>query len=97
MRQPNNRGSQGDERGEAFGELVAASGNAAELFDAAEEPLDQVVVFVLVAIKRPLDDTMAAWRDNGIDPLISQVIEYGVGVVCLVRTERVRLQVAQQG
>lgn len=39
---------------------------------------------------------MAARRDDSVDPLIVEVFENGVGVVGLVRTERVRLEFAQQ-
>lgn len=66
------------------------------MFDAAEEALDQVAVLVLVAIERPLDDAMAAWRDDGFDPLMGEVLKDGVGIVGLVRTEGERLQFSQQ-
>lgn len=67
------------------------------MLDATEEALDQVAVFVLVAIESALNDAMAARRDDGFDPLIVKMFENGVGVVRLVRTERVGLQSAEQG
>jgi hypothetical protein len=66
------------------------------LFNTAEEALDQVAVFVLVSIKSPLDDPMAAWRDDGTNATVREVFEDGVSIVGLIRAERVRLKIAQQ-
>ena len=89
-------GGQGDEGSEAFSQFVVARRNPPELFNAAEEALDQVAIFVLVLIKRPLDDPMTARRDDGINTAIREMIEDGVRVVGFIRAERVRLKIAQQ-
>jgi hypothetical protein len=64
-----------NERQEGRGELVVARGNASELFDAVEEPLDQAAALVDVAVERtrgePVlarrDDRLAALRHDGLD------------------------------
>ena len=86
---------QGDERGEAFGELVVASGDATELLDAAEEALDQIAVFVQVMIELSLDEAMTSRRNDSFNAGRREVFENGVRVVSLIRTERIRLQVQQ--
>jgi len=60
----------------------------------SEEALDQVAVFVLVLIKSPLDDSMAAGRDDGTNITVCKVLEKGVGVVGFICAERVRLKIA---
>ena len=72
-------------------EFVVAGSDATELLDAAEKALDQVTVLVVIAIETALDTTMAARRDDGLDALIGEMLEDGIGIVGLVRTERRRL------
>ena len=72
-----------------MGELVVADGNAPELLDAAEEPLDQVAVLVPELINSSLVDAMTARRDDCFDLLIGPVFENGLSIVGLVCTERV--------
>jgi hypothetical protein len=45
----------------------------------------------VIAIETALDTTMAARRDDGLDALIGEMLEDGIGIVGLVRTERRRL------
>jgi hypothetical protein len=49
-----------------------------------------------VPIKRALNETMAARRDDGFNACRSEVFEESIGVVSLIRAERLRLQIPEQ-
>jgi hypothetical protein len=49
-----------------------------------------------VVIERTLDEAMAARRNHRFDVVDGQMIEDGVGVVSLVGSERIRLQILQR-
>jgi hypothetical protein len=58
------------------------------MLDAAEEPLDQVPIFVEMFVKRPLHQSIAARRYDGLDARRAQMLNDGITVVSLVSAER---------
>lgn len=58
------------------------------MLDAAEEPLDQVPIFVELFVKRPLNQPIAARWDDGLDACRAQILNDGISVVSLVSAER---------
>lgn len=76
---------EGQERG---GELVISCGNAPELLETAEEPLDQVAVPIEMGVERALIFPVGAWRDNGLSALGPDGRDKRIGIVTLVRNHR---------
>jgi dsRNA-specific ribonuclease len=60
------------------------------LLDATEESLDQVTIFIPMLIEISLNQTVAAWRNDRLDFLGSQVLNDCITVIGLVSTERPR-------
>jgi hypothetical protein len=50
------------------------------LFDAAEEAFDQVAILVKVRIEGALDNTVAFWRDDRLNPLRREMVDDRIGV-----------------
>ena len=79
-----------------MGEFVVASGNAAELLDATEESLDQITILVATPIKRALNETITAWRDDRFDACRCKVFKDCISVVSLICAERIRFHIPEQ-
>ena len=73
-----------DERQERGRQFVVSSGDAAEMFDAREETLDQIAVFVELAIEVSLSQPIGTRRDNGLSPRGLDARDEVIGIVSLV-------------
>ena len=62
--EPHKRGAEGDDGRVALDELVIAGGNASKLFEAAEEALDAIAVFVDRTIVAASSAAISARQDH---------------------------------
>ena len=69
-------------------ELVVSRGNATELFELVEQPLDLLSHFVLLGIVMNHLASIRSGRDNGLNPQRCQKSADGIAVVCLVHDHR---------
>lgn len=82
---------------EVRGKLVVAGGDATEVLQLGEEPLDQVALSVEVLAEAGFAAPVALWRDVGRSALILDQFADAVGVVGLVRQDNsVRAEVVEQ-
>ena len=72
---------------EAFISFLVARGDAPERFDLAEEILDQVAPFVLLAVVFAVPQGPFAQRDDRLNPSFGQTLTQSMGVKRLVANE----------
>lgn len=65
-------------------ELVVSRGDASELLDTAEETLDEISVFVEMAVEGTWADTVGSGRNNSLSTLRNDRFDEGIRVVTLV-------------
>ena len=68
--------------------LFEAGGDAPELFELAEEALDEVATSIEFAIDRALNLDAALGRDMGLATAVSDEVDEGAAVVATVRDQR---------
>jgi hypothetical protein len=80
-------------------ELVEASGNSSEVFEFAEEPLDQVALPIEAGIDRALNLAVALGWDVGLAAMLLHHLDDGFGVVTAVGNKSLgwRQSVEQRG
>ena len=66
------------------------------MLDATEEALDEISVFVLMAIEGTLNHSMDARGNHRVNAVRGQISQDGLGVVSLVSAERSGLQAVEQ-
>jgi hypothetical protein len=81
---------------ECIGEFVISGGYCTELFDFAEEPLDEVAFAVEGEISLTFDEPVGFGRNDGSDVPFFQRLDQGVGVVRLIGEESFRLDLVEQ-
>ena len=72
-------------RAEGFGQLIVAGGQAAKLFELAEEALDAVAPAVEVAVIAYFLAAGAERRNDRFDPVQRQTLPDAIGVVAFVQ------------
>lgn len=77
-----------NKRQERRSELVVSGGNASELFETAEETLDQISIPVDMSVERAKGAAIGTWRDNRLSTLRFDGCHKGVGVVALVGDDK---------
>ena len=73
-----------DERQKRGSQFVVSSGDTPEMFDASEEALDQIAVFVELAIEVSLNQPIGTRRDNGLRTGRFDFRNEVIGIVALV-------------
>ena len=85
-----------DERQERFGEFVVTCRDASELLDPAEETLDEVAVFVDMAIETSrIASVGARWNDR-LAALGRDGLDEGVRIVALVGNDKLSRLIGDQ-
>lgn len=73
---------------ESIGEFVVSRGEAAELFEAIEESLDEVARLVAMPVDRAWRVPVATRRDDGLSAGRLDDLNQGIAVVALVGDDR---------
>ena len=88
--EPTEYGDQVDAGKEVSGELFIARGDAPELFEFVEEPLDQVALGIEREVAATRRLAVRLGRDDGDDACGSETVEEAVGIVGLISDEGLR-------
>ncbi len=86
-----------DEGFEAVGEFFVSCGDSAELFDAAEEALDEIATFVVVAIVRSLMRAIGFRRNHRSGASVLDESDQRIGIVGFIGCDPLSGHILQQG
>ncbi len=88
--QPYLYGSEGEECGEGFSRFVVPGGNAAELLETVEHPLDTVTILVCPEVTGRRVLAVGLWRDHRPDPVDQAFFAQEITVIAFVGKEQSR-------
>lgn len=85
------------DRGEKISsELVVTRGDASEMLDNTKESLDEVAFAVERVVTISLDDAVGLGRYDRNDVTLGEDVDQSVGIISLVREERLRIDLIEQ-